>query len=290
MAYKLHLGWKVSLKKLFLATALLASPPAWANNGDGRIFIEAGVGAANSKPNLKFYNPVGANFTLSEISADKNYIALTARDDPSTSFNAYTTVSYKISPAFSIHASYRYLGTFDASGAAIFPENSAHPFNVENDAASNGPPIEPTGMRVTTADLASTQTQSYRQKLSAKAHAIYLGTAIGANLSPRLFAEASGDLGIALVNSSGSQGADIGGPGVFPNAAHTNLSWAIGAGIGYHISDRISVIIRGTYIDAGTADTGTTTASAASLGMNANERLETKFRTVAVTMGARFEL
>lgn len=82
----------MSVKKFVIAATFLIPAPAWADEGDDKFFIEAGMGLSNSITDLQFYNPTGANFTLSEISPDKKYIFLTALDNRSASLNAYGSV------------------------------------------------------------------------------------------------------------------------------------------------------------------------------------------------------
>lgn len=274
------------MRKVFIASSLIFSAPAMASEGGNKFYSEAGLGIAASRTDLNFHNPAGTSFTLNDISADRKYISLTAPDNQSNSLNAYAAVGYQLARNISVSVSYRYLGTFWASGSASFP-GAPPPPNVSNNSAPDNLLAD---QAVKTTELATTQSQSYAQILSAKAHAAYLGIAAHTDLSPKVFAEATGDLGIAFVRSSGTQGRNLGGNGAFPRANHANLSWAVGAGIGYRTSDRVSLIMRGKYFDAGKAHTGTTTNAAHNLGMNANERLETKLKATAITMGVRFAL
>jgi opacity protein-like surface antigen len=153
-----------------------------------------------------------------------------------------------------VNTSYQYLGKFNASGNATF------------------------------------STRDYAQVLTTKAHGLYVGAAAGGDLSSKIFAEVTGDLGVAFVKSNGTQGANLGGSGVFPSASHSNFSWGIGAGLGYRMSDKVSLVTRVKYFDAGKADTALSGPNAGSLGMNVDERLETKLKATTATVGIRFAL
>ena len=237
-------------KILMAAVALGVAQPAFAADEDSKVFGEIGVGAGFSNTDLKFNNPNGTNFTSNTTNGD--YIVLSGADDSDSSMNAYALVGYKLSPNFSINASYQYLGKFDASGSATF-----------------------IGF-------------DFEQVLTTEAHGLYVGAAASVDLSSNIFAEVTGDLGVAFVNSRGTQGANLGGPGVFPSASHSNLSWGIGAGLGYRMSDKVSLVSRVRYFDAGNADTALSGPNANLLGMNTDERLETNLKTATATLGLRF--
>lgn len=276
------------VKKIIIASHLLISAPAIASEPGNKTYVEFGMGASISKSDLQFHNPTGAIFTLNKVSTDKQTIFLDAPKNKAQSPSAYAVMGRQLSPNFAVNASYRYLGTFSASGSAAFPV--APPLRNAANSPPEGEDLSAPGSPKTTPALASMATQSHRQVLNAKAHAFYLGAAASANLSAKVFAETTGDIGISVVSSSGTQGANLGGTGAFPRASHANVSWAIGAGLGFRLSNRVSIIARGKYIDAGKADTGTTTKAATALGMNENERLETSLKATSVSLALRFAL
>ena len=239
-------------KMVAFVAAFTVATPALANDANNAVFAEVGAGAAFSNTDLKFNNPTGTRFTSNSTSG--NYITLKNADDNDSAMTAYASVGYKISPNLSVNTSYQYLGKFDASGSATFSG------------------------------------RDYAQVLTTKAHGLYVGAAAGGDLSSKIFAEVTGDLGVAFVKSNGTQGANLGGSGVFPSASHSNFSWGIGAGLGYRMSDKVSLVTRVKYFDAGKADTALSGPNAGSLGMNVDERLETKLKATTATIGIRFAL
>lgn len=239
-------------KYAILIAAAFISSPALANDGNGGAYAEIGVGAGYSSTDLKFNNPTGTRFTSNSTSG--NYISLSGSDNSDSGMAAYAAAGYHLSPNFSVNSSYQYLGKFNASGGATF-------------SGSN-----------------------YEQVLATKAHGLYVGAAGTANLSSKIFAEVTGDVGVAFVKSDGTQGANLGGRGVFPSASHSNFSWGIGAGLGYRMSEKVSLVTRVKYFDAGKADTALSGPGANAIGMNVDERLETKLKATTATVGIRFAL
>ncbi len=239
-------------KFAFMIVALAASSPALASDANSGMYAEIGVGSGFSSTDLKFNNPTGTRFTSNSTSG--NYIVLKNTDDSDNGLAAYAALGYRLSPNFSVNTSYQYLGKYEAKGEATF-------------SGSN-----------------------YAQVLTAKAHGLYVGATANADLSSKIFVEATGDVGVAFTKSSGTQGANLSGRGVFPSASHSNFSWGAGAGLGYRMSDRASIISRVKFLDAGKADTALSGPNANALGMNVDERLETNLKVTTATVGIRFAL
>lgn len=235
------------MKKIFIAViALGAAQPAFAADEDTRVFSEVGVGAGFGKADLQFYNPTGARFTSNTTTG--SYINLTNKDDSDTSFVGYAALGYKVNPNINVHASYQYLGKTQASGAAAFSGTT------------------------------------FAQNYEGEAQGLFVGIGGNFDLTPSVFAEVNGDVGVGFVKASGTQGTR----GIFPSDSHSNFAWGIGGGLGYRVGRGVSLIGKVNYYDLGNADTAVSGPNANALGMNTDERLETKLTAVTTTLGLRF--
>lgn len=237
-------------KILMGALALGIAQPAMASDEDNKVFGEIGVGAGFSDTDLKFNNPTGTNFTSNTTTGD--YIDLSEADNSDSSFTGYAKLGYRLSENFSVHTAYQYFGKFRASGSATFFGND------------------------------------FEQTLSSNAHGLFVGLGANTDVGSNAFVEVTGDLGIGMTKSDGTQGANLGGPGVFPSASHSNFAWGVGAGLGYRLSNNVSLVARANYYDLGNADTAFSGPNANQIGMNTDERLETDLKTVTTTIGLRF--
>lgn len=96
-------------------------------------------------------------------------------------------------------------------------------------------------------------------------------------------------LGVARNRSNGHQGLNNpGGNGYFPGATKTNTAWALTAGVSRKLTANLTGDVGYRFVDLGRADTGTTDASFAAVGMNPNERLESKLRTHELRLGINY--
>jgi opacity protein-like surface antigen len=233
-------------KTLIAALALGVAQPAFAAGEDSKVFGEIGVGAGFGKTDLEFYNPTGARFTSNTTTG--SYINLTNKDDSDTSFVGYAALGYNVTPNINVHASYQYLGKTQASGGAAFSGTT------------------------------------FAQNYEGEAQGLFVGIGGNFDLTPSIFAEVNGDVGVGFVKAAGTQGAR----GIFPSASHSNFAWGVGGGFGYRVSEGVSLIGRVNYYDLGNADTALSGPNANSLGMNTDERLETNLKTVTTTLGLRF--
>lgn len=236
------------MKKILMAAlALGVTQPAFAADDDSQFFGEIGAGAGFSKTDLQFYNPTGARFTSNTTTG--SYINLTNKDNSDSNFVGYAALGYKVTPNLNVHASYQYLGKTKASGGAAFSGTT------------------------------------YAQNYEGKGQGLFVGVGGNFDLTPSVFAEVNGDVGVGFVKASGTQGTR----GIFPSASHSNFAWGVGGGLGYRVSEGVSLIAKVNYYDLGNADTAISGPNANSLGMNTDERLETKLKTVTTTLGLRFD-
>lgn len=217
--------------------------------------------AANDDTNVFGEVGVGAGFGKTDLqfynptgtkftsnSTTGNYINLTNKDDSETSFVGYAALGFNVTPNFNIRASYQYLGKTNASGGAVFSGTT------------------------------------YAQRYEAKAQGLFVGVGGDFDIAQSLFAEVNGDVGVGIVKASGTQGTR----GIFPTKSHSNFSWGVGGGLGYRVGRGVSLIGKVNYHDLGNADTALSGPNANALGMNTDERLETKLKTVTTTLGLRF--
>lgn len=177
-----------------------------------------------------------------------SYINLANKDDSDTSLVGYAALGFNLTPNLSIRASYQHLGETNASGGAVFS--------------------------------GATYTQTYE----AKAQGLFVGIGAKFDIAQSLFAEVNGDVGVGIVKASGTQGTR----GIFPKESHSNFSWGAGGGLGYRLGKGVSLIGKVNYYDLGNADTALSGPNANALGMNTDERLETKLNAMTTTLGLRF--
>ena len=235
------------MNKVLIAAALMGiAQPAFAADEGSKVFGEVGVGAGFSKTDLQFNNPTGAPFTSNTTTG--GYINLTNKDDSDSSFVGYAVLGYNLTPNVNVHASYQYLGSTKASGGAVFSGTT------------------------------------FAQNYEGKAQGLFVGIGGNFDLTPSIFAEVNGDVGVGFIKASGTQGAR----GIFPSASHSNFAWGVGGGLGYRVGKGVSLIGKVNYHDLGNANTAISGPNANSLGMNTDERLETKLKTVTTTLGLRF--
>ena len=97
-------------------------------------------------------------------------------------------------------------------------------------------------------------------------------------------------IGVARNRSDGRQGDNQAPPtgGNFPARTNSNTAWAAALGVSRKLTDRLTGDLGYRYVDLGKADTGTTNASFAAVGMNANERLEAKLRSHEFRLGLNY--
>lgn len=235
------------MRTILIGAAFIGlAQPALAADEDSKVYGEIGIGAGFSKTDLQFYNPTGARFTSNTTSG--NYINLTNEDNSHSSFVGYAALGYSLTQSVKVHASYQYLGKAKASGGAAFSGTT------------------------------------FAQNYEGEGQALLVGIGADFDLTPSVFAEINGDVGVGFVKASGTQGAR----GIFPSNSQSNFAWGIGGGLGYRVGKGVSLISKVNYYDLGDADTALSGPNANSLGMNTDERLETKFKTVTTTLGLRF--
>ena len=99
-----------------------------------------------------------------------------------------------------------------------------------------------------------------------------------------------GGIGLARNRSDGRQGDNQAPPtgGFFPSRKDSNTAWALALGVSRKLTDRLTGDLGYRYMNLGTANTGTTDASFAAVGMNPNERLESKLRTHEFRLGLNY--
>ena len=95
-------------------------------------------------------------------------------------------------------------------------------------------------------------------------------------------------IGAAFNSAKGFQGANLGRNGYFPENDSTEFAWGAAFGFSTNISEKSTFEIKYNYIDLGFANSGTTDASFAAVGMNADERLESELFTQDFKVGLRF--
>lgn len=233
-------------KILIAVIALGAAQPVFASNEDSKVFGEVGVGAGFGKTDLQFQNPTGVRFTSNTTTG--SYINLTNKDNSDSSFAGYAALGYNVSPNLNVRASYQYFGKTKASGGAVFSGTT------------------------------------YAQNYEGKGQGLFVGVGGNFDLTPSVFAEINGDVGVGFVKASGTQGTR----GIFPSASHSNFGWGVGGGLGYRVAKGVSLIGKVNYYDLGNADTALSGPNANAVGMNTDERLETTLTAMTTTLGLRF--
>ena len=233
-----------------LAAGSVASGTAQADGAPaGKYFAEGLVGASFADFNdFNFHNPVGTGFTTSPVSGDR--IILDNVDDSDTSVGADAALGIQINKMLALKANYHYFGDVEASGDAQF-----------------GGPV--------------------RQDIGVEAHGLTAGLVLSWDLTPQIFVELQGELGMGFMSAEGQQGANLGAPSDFPDGDDTNFIAGFGGGLGYRLAPNMELLVRASYYDLGESETDTTGLPPPA-GMNENERLESDLATVTVGAGLRF--
>src|SRR5581483_2363607 len=185
-------------------------------------FVEGRVGGSWGRfDDFRFLNPIGA----AGLGVPGPYIPLNSVSSTSSSWTAGVAAGYFFTNTLFAKVSYDYLGRFRARGFADFT------------AAGIG---------------------NVSQDLKTAASVLLFGLGADFNLTPAVFVEVTGQIGAAFLNSSGVQSANLGTPTNFPSAHNTNFAGAVGAGIGFHATRTVDLMLNGTYYWLGKADTGIT--------------------------------
>ncbi len=213
-------------------------------------FVDLGVGAGFGNINsLHFINPIGTAFTSSPHTSTE--IFLNNKSNSDSSFAGAASLGYFLTPQIYTKASYRYFGNYDFKGSARFGGSD------------------------------------YEQKLNTKAHGALIGLGYVYDITPKIFLDGSLEAGLAFLNNSATQGANLGVPSTFPSKSQTNFAGGAGLGLGYRLADNLDVVLAGNYHYLGKAETG---VSAGTAFMNAGEQLKAKDLTAAsATIGVRYK-
>lgn len=241
---------KSTIWAALLAAGAVASGTARAETTPvGKYFVEGLVGASFADFNdFNFHNPAGTAFTDSPISGDR--IILDNVDDSDTSVGADAAVGIQINKLLAMKLSYHYFGDVEASGDAQF-----------------GGPV--------------------RQDLDVTAHGLMAGLSASWDLTPQIFVELQGELGMGFMSAEGQQGANMPPASDFPDGDDTNFIAGFGGGVGYRLSPKMELVVRASYYDLGESETDTT-GNPPPAFMNTNERLESDLATVTVGAGLRY--
>ncbi len=234
---------------IFGLIPLVISSYACAEVADSYVKLSVG-GNRIEADKLKFHNPNGVGLTSNATSGGYILLNNVSGDDGGRS------ISLKWGYPFSdsnirLEMGYTKRGEVSFTGTAAFGgRDFLQEINVKSD---------------------SLMLFGYYDFLKSEASSFYVGLGVGA----------------AFNKAKGYQGRNLGGLGYFPGKESTNLAWGAALGYSAKISDNISFDVEYNYIDLGEANTGTTDASFAALGMNPNERLESDLFSQEVTVGIR---
>jgi opacity protein-like surface antigen len=212
-------------------------------------FVEGRLGASWGRFNdLRFLNPTGA----ANLGIAGSFIPLNTQSLNDTSWTAGVAAGRFVTNNVFVKASYQYLGHLRARGFADF---TALGFG------------------------------NVRQDLTTNAQALLFGVGADFDISDRVFVEATGELGVGFLHSTGRQGENVGLPNFFPTSNNTTFVAGAGAGVGYHATRNVDVMLNGNYYWLGKADTGVTPAATPT--MNAGEQLQAKLSVFTATVAAR---
>jgi hypothetical protein len=88
---------------------------------------------------------------------------------------------------------------------------------------------------------------NFRQDLSSTAQGLLVGLGGDFNVTPAIFLEPLGQIGVGFLNSSGVQGGNLGLNNPFPSQNNVNFIAGGGLGVGYHVSRMFDVLVAGNY-------------------------------------------
>ena len=212
--------------------------------------VDVGVSRIQAD-SFKFHNPVGTGFTTNATSGDHVILENVSEDDDASALSIVIGQGFDDS-GLRTELNYTFRNDVTFTGTATFGGNDFNQdLNVDSDSL----------MLFGYYDFKSSDTSTF-----------YAGLGIGA----------------AFNSAKGFQGANLGGNGYFPENDRTEFAWGAALGFSTNISEKSTFTIEYNYIDLGFANTGTTDASFAAVGMNADERLESELFTQDFKLGLRF--
>jgi len=236
------------MKKILALTLISTCISTSALAGD--FFVEAGVGGAfGNFDGLNFLNPVGTGTTDSDTSGD--YILLEGVDDNDASFTGSLAVGYNITDKFHTKLSFHSFGSHEAKGGARF------------------------------------SSKTYEQVLEADAYGVMLGAGYQVDLTDQIFFEPNAEVGLSIIRSEGTQGANLGGDGRFPKETRTDFAFGAGLNLCYEVSENLTLLTGANYYWLGKADTGKTGDQAPS-GMSPGEQLQSDLSVLTAKVGLRY--
>jgi len=236
-----------------MAALSLAPPAAHADAFAKGAFVEGGVGGGfSSFDDLEFQNPVGEAFTTNATNGSK--IVLTDKEESDESISAKFGAGYRFGNAL-LRASYSYLGDQTASGFANFASGN------------------------------------FRQDLEVQAHSALIEAAYSQPVSGKIFVEGSVGVGFAFLDAEGKQGENLNDDNFFPDETNVNFAVNAGAGVGYRLTDKASLLLFGDYTYLGEASTDITdgTESTTGGGINAGEQLSADIAVWRVMLSLRYQ-
>ena len=218
--------------------------------GSGRgVFVE-GHFAGNfvDAHDLTFINPVGAAVTLSQRRG--NEIVLENEDSTDESLGAKAGVGYKFGNNVFARGTYSYIDSMTVEGFARF-------------AGGN-----------------------FRQDLEFKAHTVMAEIGYSHPLSKSFFLEGHAGVGLSIIDAKGFQGKNLNDDNYFPGETRTNPAFGAGIGVGYRISDAVSVLLSGDYTYLGRVSTDRTKGTEG--GINPSEQLTADLSLWRAMIGLRY--
>ncbi|SFK91236.1 Opacity protein [Pseudovibrio ascidiaceicola] len=244
------------MKKILIATLLSTCMSSAALAGD--FFVEAGVGGSFGKfDGPEFYNPDGASSSNLQSKASGDYILLENVDDTDASFAGSVALGYHVTDNFFTKLSFHSFGSLEASGGARFG--------------------------------ASAPGDNYEQVLKTDAYGVFLGGGYQFSVTEQFFVEPNAEIGVAIIKSKGTQGANLDLSSRFPKETRTNLAFGAGVNLGYNLTENLTLLTGANYYWLGKADTGKTKdPEASAMGMNVNEQLQSDLSTITAKVGLRY--
>lgn len=196
-------------------------------------FVDAGVGVGFERVDtLHFVNPLGIPFTTNPTSGNEIILNNIKRTD--SSLTATVGIGYALTNNWYLKGEYRYFGRYKSSGFATF------------------------------AGVA------FLQEMKSTIHGALFDVGYVFDIAPQWYLDISAGIGAAFINSTGTQGANIGFGGYFPSRSQINFVAGGALGVGWRMTPSTALTVTGSYHYIGNVSTGVHPGSAI---QNAGEQL-----------------
>ena len=216
--------WPLTLALLTAAAPTVAATSSFVKGG----FVEGGFGALYGHlSEFRYDDPVGSVFAANPAEGSRIKPLRLRRSPWAAAGNV--SVGYRFATPYLLRATYRYFGQQEVTADGIYFRNPNDPRQLS---------------------------QSFPQRLTTAAHAIFLGAGVEWEPGPRWFLDVAVEAGASLVRAAGVRDADTVLEEAFPAARRINPAYGAGVTIGRRLSPNLALELMANWDHLGPADTG----------------------------------